>query len=156
MDVCSELESRGLARREAPAPDRSHVLIVDDHPGSRALCAGYLDLFDHTSETVGDVGEALEALRRGPFGVVVMNVHMDGGEHALRTLGAIRALPGPAAATPIIGLTAVGRGDEAQRWLAAGLAAVLAKPITAAGLFTALGVALTDDEVGSRSWAPSC
>jgi CheY-like chemotaxis protein len=144
-----------MARREALAPERNHVLIIDDHPGSRALCAGYLDLFDHTSETVGDVGEALEALRRGPFGVVVMNVHMAGGERALETLDAIRALPGPAAATPIIGLTAVGRGDEAQRWLAAGLAAVLAKPITAAGLFAALGVALTGDEDGSRSWAPT-
>jgi len=156
MDVCSELETGRMARRETLAPDRSHVLIVDDHAGSRALCAGYLDLFDHTSETVGDVGEALEALRRGPFGVVVMNVHMAGGERALETLGAIRGLPGPAAATPIIGLTAVGRGDEAQRWLAAGLSAVLAKPITAAGLYTALGVALGGDEDTARSWAPAC
>jgi CheY-like chemotaxis protein len=63
---------------------------------------------------------------------------------------------GPAATTPIIGLTAVGRGDEAQRWLAAGLAAVLAKPITAAGLFAALGVALTGESDTARSWAPSC
>jgi len=156
MDVCSVLETRGMARREAFAPDRNHVLIVDDHPGTRMLCAGYLDLFDHTSESVGDVGEALEALRRGPFGAVVMNLHMPTGEEALRTLGAIRALSGPAATTPIIGLTAVGRGDEAQRWLAAGFAAVLAKPITAAGLFAALGVALTDDEDTPRSWAPSC
>jgi CheY-like chemotaxis protein len=155
MDACSVLEIRGMARRETPAPERNHVLIVDDHPGSRALCAGYLDLFDHTSESVGDVGEALEALRRGPFGAVVMNLHMNPGEGALETLGAIRALPGPAAATPIIGLTAVGRGDEAQRWLAAGLAAVLAKPITAAGLFAALGVALSGVEDGSRSWAPT-
>jgi two-component system, sensor histidine kinase len=165
MDACSVQETQGMARRDTLSPGRNHVLIVDDHAGSRALCAGYLDLFDHTSESVGDVGEALEALRRGPFGAVVMNLHMapsegapsEGapGEGALETLGAIRALPGSAAATPIIGLTAVGRGDEAQRWLAAGLAAVLAKPVTAAGLFAALGVALTGDEDGSRSWAPT-
>jgi CheY-like chemotaxis protein len=155
MHPCSGLGTQGTARGETPAPDRNHVLIVDDHPGSRALCAGYLDLFDHTSEQAGDVAEALEALRRGPFGAVVMNLHMTPNQDAFEALGAIRALPGPAAATPIIGLTAVGRGEEAQRWLAAGLAAVLAKPITAAGLFAALGAALAGDEYGSRSWAPA-
>jgi CheY-like chemotaxis protein len=154
MNACSALETRGTARREALARERNHVLIVDDHAGSRALCAGYLDLFDHTSEAVGDVAEALEALRRGPFGAVVMNLHMTPDEDALEALGAIRTLPGPAAETPIIGLTAVGRGDEAQRWLAAGLAAVLAKPITAAGLFAALDVALTGED-DARSWAPT-
>jgi CheY-like chemotaxis protein len=152
MDAYSVLETRGMAHRETLAPDRNHVLIVDDHAGSRALCASYLDLFDHTSESVGDVAEALEALRRGPFCAVVMNLHMTPGEGALE---AIRTLPSPAAATPIIGLTAVGRGDEAQRWLAAGLAAVLAKPITAAGLFAALGVALTGETDTVRSWAPA-
>ena len=38
----------------------------------------------------------------------------------------------------MIGLTAIGRDDEAQRWLGAGLAGVLAKPITAARLYAAL------------------
>jgi CheY-like chemotaxis protein len=155
MQPCSAFEPLEIARREASAPERSHVLIVDDHPGSRALCAGYLDLFDHTSEQVGGVAEALEALRRGPFGAVVLNLHMSPDEVAFEALGTIRALPGPASATPIIGVTAVDRGDEAQRWLAAGLAAVLAKPITAAGLFAALGAALTGDGGGSRSWAPA-
>ena len=155
MDVRCEPGARSLTGRDSLARDRSHVLIVDDHPGSRALCAGYLDLFNHTCETVDDVGAALEALRRGPFGAVVMNLHMTPGEDALEALDAIRALPGPAAATPIIGLTAVGRGDEAKRWLAAGLAAVLAKPVTAAGLFAALGAALTGETDTARSWAPA-
>jgi CheY-like chemotaxis protein len=154
MDVETNSEVWRRPDADALVRSRSHVLIVDDHPGSRALCAGYVDLFDHTSEAVRDGALAVEALRRGPFGVVVMNVHMDASP-ALETLGAIRALPYPASETPVIGLTAVGRGDEAQRWLAAGMAAVLAKPITAARLFEALGAALDNLGDAARSWAPA-
>jgi CheY-like chemotaxis protein len=135
-------------------PVRSHVLIVDDHAHSRRICAGYCDLFDHTSEMVAGGAQALEALRRERFHVVVMNVHMAeaGG---LETLQAIRALPAPAGETPVIGLTAVGRHDEAQRWLGAGLADVLAKPITAAKLFAALNAVVDRQSDDSRSWSPA-
>ncbi|HEY1753169.1 MAG TPA: response regulator [Caulobacteraceae bacterium] len=132
---------------------RHHVLIVDDHAPSREVCAGYCDLFDHTCESVGGGAEAVAALRRGSFSVVVMNVHMQDG--ALEAVRAIRALPGPVRETPIIGLTAIGRGEEAQRWLAAGLAGVLPKPITAARLFTALSAALAAPDDAARSWAPA-
>jgi two-component system, sensor histidine kinase len=140
--------------RHAAEPVRSHVLIVDDHGPSRSIYAGYCDLFDHTSEVAAGGQEAIEALRRERFHVVVMNVHMAeaGG---LETLRAIRALPGPARETPVIGLTAVGRHDEAQRWLGAGLAEVLAKPITAAKLFAALNTAVDTHADPTRSWAPA-
>lgn len=139
--------------RATVEPTRSHILIVDDHAPSRRICAGYCDLFDHTSEIVAGGAEALEALRRERFHVVVMNVHMAeaGG---LDTLRAIRALPAPAGETPVIGLTAVGRDDEAQRWLGAGLAGVLAKPITAAKLYAALSTAVEHLSDDARSWAP--
>jgi two-component system, sensor histidine kinase len=142
------------AARAAADPIRSHVLIVDDHAPSRRICAGYCDLFDHTSEMVAGGAEALEALRREHFHVVVMNVHMAGAA-GLETLRAIRALPAPAGETPVIGLTAVGRHDEAQRWLGAGLAGVLAKPITAAKLFAALNTAVERPPNDARSWAPN-
>ncbi|HXQ14365.1 MAG TPA: response regulator [Caulobacteraceae bacterium] len=140
--------------RAAAEPVRSHVLIVDDHAPSRRLCAGYCDLFDHTSEMVAGGAEALAALRRERFHVVVMNVHMaeTGG---LETLRAIRALPGPAGETPVIGLTAIGRDDEAQRWLGAGLAGVLTKPITAARLYAALSMVAEGQPAAARSWAPA-
>jgi CheY-like chemotaxis protein len=146
-------ERQPMARGGAEAA-RAHVLIVDDHAPSRRLCAGYCDLFDHTSEMVADGAEALAALRRERFHVVVMNVHMaEAG--ALETLRAIRALPAPAGETPVIGLTAVGRGEEAQRWLGAGLAGGLTKPITAARLYAALNMVAESQPGDSRSWAPA-
>jgi CheY-like chemotaxis protein len=135
-------------------PPRAHVLILDDHAPSRAICAGYCDLFDHTSESVGVAREAVAALRRAAFGAVVINVHAEGWD-ALELIPAIRALPGPAGRTPLIGVTAIGRGHEAQRWLATGLAAVLPKPVTAAQLFAALGAALDGAGAEPRSWAPA-
>ena len=144
-----------MATRPIVEPIRSHVLIVDDHAPSRRICAGYLDLFDHTSEMVAGGAEALEALGRERFHVVVMNVHM--AEAAgLETLRAIRALPAPAGETPVIGLTAVGRQDEAQRWLGAGLAGVLPKPITAAKLFAVLNTVAVAGRDETRSWSPAC
>ncbi|HTX48420.1 MAG TPA: response regulator [Caulobacteraceae bacterium] len=131
---------------------KPNVLIVDDEPASRSICADYCDLFDHASYAVRSGGEAVAALRRERFDVVVMSVHMAGALDAVR---AIRSLPPPAAEAPIIGLTDVGKGDEAQRWMAAGLAAVLAKPITARRLFQALNVATESAATGVRSWAPA-
>jgi CheY-like chemotaxis protein len=139
------------AERDAQAR-RTRVLILDDHRASRDVCAGYCDLFDHVCVSVAGVAEALAALRRERFDAMVMGLGM-AGRDTLSTLKAIRALPGPAGAVPIVGLAAVGRGDEAQRWLAAGLAAVVAKPVTAARLFAALGAATTAASGVSRSWA---
>ena len=133
---------------------RTHVLIVDDQASSRAICMSYCDLFDHTSETVGSAAEALAALSREHFDVVVMNVHMQ-GDNGLEALDAIHHLPAPAAETPIIGLAAATRADEAQRWLAAGVSGVLAKPVTAARLFSAIQSVMATPPGGARSWAPA-
>ena len=34
-----------------PDGRRTHVLIVDDQAGVRAICAAFCDLFDHTTQT---------------------------------------------------------------------------------------------------------
>ncbi len=146
-------ESQPQQRRGAE-PTRSHVLIVDDHAPSRRICAGYCDLFDHTTEMVGGLAEAVSALRRERFDVIVMNVQMAEAD-AQSALKAIRALPGAASATPVIGLTTGDHDDEMQQWLGAGLAGVLAKPVTAARLFSALSMVANSGREEARSWAPA-
>jgi CheY-like chemotaxis protein len=130
------------------------VLIVDDQASSRLICAGYCDLFDHTSETVKSATEAVAAMKRTHFDVVVMSVHMP-DMSGFEALGAIRKLPSPAAQTPIIGLAAATRADEAQRWLAAGVCGLLAKPVTAARLFAAIKSVIDAPPPCARSWAPA-
>jgi len=82
-----------------------------------------------------------------------MNVHMErwGGMAAMR---ALRSLPQPAGELPMVALAGVGRADEAQRWRAAGFAAVVGKPVSAAGLHAALTAARAEEPAaGRRSWA---
>jgi CheY-like chemotaxis protein len=135
-------------------PARTRVLIVDDDRPTRLVCANYCDLFDHVSHDVHCLGDALSALRRECFDLVVLSLHMTsvGGIAAMR---AIRSLPAPAAVAPLIGLAAVGRADEAQRWRAAGFAAVVGKPVTAARFHAALRTARMEGASGQRSWAPA-
>jgi CheY-like chemotaxis protein len=139
-------------RSDDRRPQRPHVLIIDDDEIGREICAGYLDLFDCTSHTVGSGAEAVAALRREAFSLVLLNVHMRRCG-ALDTLRAMRALPEGQGAAPVIGLMGFGRGDEAQRWLGAGLAGALAKPITAARLHLALASAAERETRCERSWA---
>ena len=133
---------------------RTHVLIVDDEAVNRTLCAGYCDLFDHVSETAESGAEALSAVKSGRFDVVVLNVHMP-DLSALEAVRAIRQLPAPAAATPIIGLAAPGRAHEAQRWLAAGVTGLVERPVTASRFFAAIRSVLDSESPGPRSWAPA-
>src|SRR5579871_5079379 len=153
MSETFEHDTHPRARHAASAdPSRARVLIIDDDEHSRHVCVSYCDLFDHASHGAKNAQEAVDALRREPFDVVVLSVHMSGGLDALR---AIRALPDPAGRAPVIGLAGVGRGDESQRWLAAGLAAVLPKPVTARRLFGALTDVIAAAADGPRSWAPA-
>ena len=138
----------------APGEPRAHVLIVDDDRDARTVCASYCDLFDHASQSVSTLGEATPALRGGVFDVVVAGLDMTGSS-GLELVRTIRTLPRPIGAIPIIGLAGLGRADEAQRWLAAGCFAVVAKPVTAARLFAALSEATRSPIPERRSWAPA-
>jgi len=131
---------------------RAHVLIIDDNRASQALCASYCDLFDHRSVTASACPEAIEALGRHRFDVAVVNVDMPGAD-GLDVVSAIRRLARSKPIVPLVGLIARTRADEAQRWKAAGLAAVVVKPVTARALFAAIRSALEPPGPGPRSWA---
>jgi DNA-binding NtrC family response regulator len=131
----------------APYADlpRTHVLIVDDDAAARCLCAGYCDLFDFTWALAKTAADGASTLQHERFDIVVMSLGM--ADHA-DLLGHCEGR------ARVVGLTPVGREDEAQRWLAAGLSAAIAKPISASRLFAALTTA-AEPAGGQRSWAPA-
>jgi CheY-like chemotaxis protein len=91
----------------------------------------------HEVEVAGDGEAAVRLAGERPFDVVLMDVQMpvmDG----LTAAAAIRALDGPAAAVPILALTASAMPGDREACLAAGMNDHLTKPITAATLFAAL------------------
>src|SRR5690606_24139422 len=120
---------------------RPHVLIADDNATNRVLPQALCELFGCTSETVEDGQEAVEAVPSRPFDLSLMDIKVPrlDGVGATR---AIRALEGPQRAIPVIALTANADPDDAKAYLAAGMAAVVEKPIKPERLRLAMNTAL--------------
>jgi len=129
---------------EAALVKRSaHVLVVDDNATNRMVAEALCEMFDCTSECVEDGFEALEAARTGRFDLILMDIRMPrmDGVEATR---AIRALPGPAGAVPIIALTANADPEDAKSYVSCGMHSVVEKPIKPERLLQAMNEALPD------------
>jgi signal transduction histidine kinase/HPt (histidine-containing phosphotransfer) domain-containing protein/BarA-like signal transduction histidine kinase len=113
------------------------VLVVEDNKTNRSLCALQLDLLGYAADTVEDGFQALEALSRRDYQIVLMDCempHMDGYEATAE----IRRREGQLKHTIIIALTAHAFVAVRKRCLAAGMDDFLAKPVTIKPLSTAL------------------
>ena len=105
------------------------ILVADDNPVNQQVAAGMLRRGGHQVDVVGDGAAAIEAVAKGNYHLVLMDIEMpemDGFEATRR----IRALGSPIGAVPIIALTAHAmRGDEA-RCIDAGMSDYMPKPIS--------------------------
>ncbi|MBP6900988.1 MAG: response regulator [Burkholderiaceae bacterium] len=117
-----------------PPPLRSlRVLVAEDHPVNRLYMAALLERLGHSARFVDHGLDALTALREEPFDIVLMDVHMPVMDGVAAT-EALRAMPAPANATPVVALTADVFADTRERCLRAGVTEVLAKPLSLAML----------------------
>lgn len=110
-----------------------HVLVVDDIPTNRELLRTMLTRMGDVVVLAVNGIEAIDAVQRVPFDVVLMDVNMpemDGLEATRR----IRALGGRAGRVPILALTAGATEADQQRSYAAGMNAHVAKPVGRARL----------------------
>jgi signal transduction histidine kinase/CheY-like chemotaxis protein len=127
-----------------PAPGRRlSVLVAEDNATNRLVVVRMLERLGHHAEAVENGSEALAAVQQASYDAVLMDVmmpEMDG----LAATAAIRALPGPAAQIPIIGLTANVLRAEQERCFAAGMNHFETKPISAARLAAAIARVLPD------------
>jgi signal transduction histidine kinase/CheY-like chemotaxis protein len=115
---------------------RLTVLLADDSPTNRQLAARLLELRGHFVVAVEDGAEALLAVERNHFDVVLMDVQMpvmDGFE-ATRAIRARERETGTR--LPIIALTAHAMERDRERCLAAGMDEYLSKPFRADELYT--------------------
>jgi CheY-like chemotaxis protein len=113
------------------------VLVVEDDKVNQLVVLGMLRQMAHHSDCVADGVEALEALSRQNYDIVLMDVrmpNMDGIEATQR----VRRLTEPVARIPIIALTANATTEERLRCAEAGMSDFISKPFRRAELETAL------------------
>lgn len=106
------------------------VLVVDDNALNRDLMkAGLERLGFHTKLADGGIS-AIEAIRTAPdaFDVVLMDIQMPDldGDEATKV---IRGIAPDSKALPVIAVTANALPDQVQRYLQAGMNAVMTKPV---------------------------
>jgi signal transduction histidine kinase/CheY-like chemotaxis protein len=131
---------------ERPAlPPKLRILVADDNATNRLVTSRMLERYGHFVQAVEDGHEALAMLRQTHFDVVLMDMMMPGMD-GLEATRAIRALPGPNARVPVVGLTASNQPEDAASCLAVGMNAVMSKPVAAAKLLVAIGDALAAPE----------
>ena len=112
---------------------RLSVLVAEDVVPNQIMIEIVLGKAGHDVTVVENGAAAVEAMQRGGYDVVLMDLQMpvmDGLEATRR----IRALAGIASRVPIVALTANVMPDEIAACRAAGMQAHLAKPIDAAAL----------------------
>jgi PAS domain S-box-containing protein len=126
------------AARALPAVDPDlRVLVVEDNPVNQRVIALMLDRLGVTAEVVSDGAAAVEAVRRRPFDLVLMDLNlpvMDGLEATRRILAGTGGASPPA----IVAVTANALQADREASLAAGMDEHLAKPVSLLALATAL------------------
>jgi signal transduction histidine kinase/ActR/RegA family two-component response regulator len=128
----SELAPAAPTGALSSVPPR-RVLVVDDVAANRLVARVLLESAGHAVELAADGEEAVEAVRRGGFDLVLMDVHMPGTD-GLEATRRIRALDGAGRHVPIIALTADAMRDQIAQCLAAGMDGHLAKPLDRSAL----------------------
>ncbi|MGA3000753.1 MAG: response regulator [Acetobacteraceae bacterium] len=111
----------------APAAPKARVLVVEDNRINQALLVDQLNRTGFSTFAASDGKEAVEAVRRGGFDAILMDVQMpeiDGIEATRRIRTSERRYR-----IPIIGLTAHTGSVVRKRCLDAGMDLVLHKPV---------------------------
>ena len=126
-------DARGRRRMMRP----QHCLVVEDNDYNQLLIVRLLENHGHSAVVAAHGREALAALGKERFDVILMDIEMpdmDGFEATAR----IQARFDDGDCPPIIAITAHALKGDRERCLAAGMDAYLSKPLRASELFATM------------------
>ena len=113
------------------------ILVAEDVPANQLVIATLLKKKGHRVDVVANGIEAVNSLRKVPYDVVLMDVHMPEMDGIAATK-AIRKMGGEKANIPIIAVTADAMSGDREKCLAADMNDYVAKPIEPRILFETL------------------
>jgi two-component system sensor kinase len=141
VDALAQLLSRQEAGQPtlSPRPPRPlRILLAEDGDVNQEYAAGLLAMQGHTIQIANNGKEALDAISRENFDVVLMDCEMPEMD-GLETTAAIRAREAKSRThTPIVAMTAHAAEEFRQRCLDAGMDDYITKPIDPAKLLEVL------------------
>jgi len=134
--------------RERAAPKQPRVLVAEDEELTREIVVHILSQEGYLVDHVRNGQEALAAVIRGQYELLLMDVNMPGlnGIEAART---IRSLPNQKARVPIVSMTANAFQLYAEEMRAAGMNGYLMKPINPTALLNCVHEHLGDGPGGA-------
>jgi PAS domain S-box-containing protein len=138
------LESRQAEVETVPVQPGLRVLLADDNALNRTLAMTLLDEQGYQGLAVENGAQALEAVKREQFDVVLMDVQMP----IMDGITATRAIRDPNSGAlnpdvPIVALTAHALKGDRERFLKAGMNDYISKPIKIDTFFSTLSRAVT-------------
>ena len=143
-----KIDAALAAVRQLGRPVR--LLVVEDNATNLLVAKSVLAKFGIVPDVAGNGLEALEAVKRVSYDVVFMDVHMPEMD-GLEATRAIRALPPPASAVPIIALTANAFGGDIEGCYAAGMNGHIGKPFRREELIVAVAEVLSGTSTASSA-----
>ena len=129
--------SAGAAPRAVAIGARLSILLAEDNVTNQEVAVHALARLGHEVTVAGDGEQAVALARGGRFDLILMDVQMPRMD-GLEATRAIRALPGPGHAVPIVAMTANAMQGDRDRFLAAGMDGFLAKPVNRSELAACL------------------
>jgi CheY-like chemotaxis protein/HPt (histidine-containing phosphotransfer) domain-containing protein len=133
-------ESAGSSMPNNVVPLRGSVLVVEDNEVNQEVSKEMLEMFGCSAQIARDGEEAVQAVNKRVYDLVLMDCHMpvmDGFE-ATRVIRGNEGTDGAHARLPIVALTADAVKGDREQCLAAGMDDYLAKPFSQAELRSVL------------------
>ena len=122
----AELESGEF---ELPAADRSlRILVAEDNEVNQMVIEAMLRETNHQFDMVSDGLEAIAAVMRSPYDLILMDVQMPQMDGVTATRK-IRGLPGKVKNIPIVAVTANAMRGDRENYIDAGMSDYISKPI---------------------------
>jgi two-component system, sensor histidine kinase len=145
LPIASADNDAGASASDKTVPPRPlAILCAEDNPYGRVILNTILTELGHRADFVNSGEDAVGAVTRG-YDIVLMDVVLPGID-GLEAARRIRALPGAAARTPIVGISGRSDAGDEHAARAAGMSFYLRKPVSPSALSEAIAAVISPNK----------